>query len=124
MHGNAEDCRALERRADDLLAESIREHGRGEYPCYTERWMNLLSERERPGIDRVPAPHSIGEVEARLGGIVVDADLTRRQRMVIRWLVRGISQRQIAEMLGISESQVCRIKQAAIDRMRRAEVTG
>ena len=65
----------------------------------------------------VPAP--AGEIEARLAGMVVDAQLTRRQRMVVRWIARGQSQRQIAAMLGISEAQVSRVKSAAFARMRR-----
>ena len=119
-HDEAE--RTLERQADELLTGSIRERGRGDYPCYTERWMLLLAERERPGVEDLPAPPVCGEFEAMLGGMVVDADLTRRQRMVIRWVARGISQREIAEMMGLSESQVCRIRQAALQRMRRAGV--
>ncbi|MGD9497880.1 MAG: sigma factor-like helix-turn-helix DNA-binding protein [Armatimonadota bacterium] len=114
------DAARLERQADALLAQSIRERGRGEYPCFTERWMDLLARRERPGVEELPAS-SPGELEAKLGGMVVNAGLTRRQRMVIRWLARGVSQREIAQMLGLSESQVCRIKQAALQRLRRSE---
>lgn len=105
----------LERRSDELLIDG--EQGRREYPCHTERWMEILGRRERPGIERVPAP--AGEIEAKLAGMVVDAQLTRRQRMVVRWLARGQSQRQIAAMLGISEAQVSRVKSAAFARMRR-----
>ncbi|MGC9318327.1 MAG: hypothetical protein ACP5KN_09900, partial [Armatimonadota bacterium] len=94
MQGNGERERRLERQADRLIAESIRRHGRGEYPCYQERWMDQLSRRERPGVERVAGSVGPGEIEARLGGMVVDAQLTRRQRMVIRWIVRGISQRE------------------------------
>lgn len=122
MGGRGRRERELERRADELLVESIRRHGRGEYPCYTERWMNLLSERECPGVEKLPSPPIAGEFEAIIGGMIVDANLTRRQRMVIRWIARGLSQRQIAEMMGLSESQVCRIKQAALRRMREAGV--
>ena len=78
----------LERRSDELLIDG--EQGRREYPCHTERWMEILGRRERPGIERVPAP--AGEIEAKLAGMVVDAQLTRRQRMVVRWLARGQSQ--------------------------------
>lgn len=108
----------LERRSDELLANS--EDDRPDYPCHTERWMNILSRRECDGADRTPAPG--GEIEATLARIVVDAHLTRRQRMVIRWVVRGVSQREIAEMLGLSEAQVSRIKSAAWDRLRREGV--
>jgi DNA-binding NarL/FixJ family response regulator len=110
----------LERRSDELLADSVRERGRGEYPCYTRRWMEILGRRECEGIDRVP--DAGGEIEAMLGAMVVNANLTRRQRMVIRWIVRGISQREIAEMMGLSEAQVSRIKHAAFERMRREGV--
>jgi DNA-binding CsgD family transcriptional regulator len=79
--------------------------------------MDILGRRERPGVERAAAPG--GEIEAKLAGMVVHANLTRRQRQVIRWVVRGISQREIAEMLGISESQVSRIRSAAIERIRR-----
>lgn len=108
----------LERAADELLSASAREHGRGDYPWYSERWLGLLARRERPGVEELPAPESCGEAQARLAGLVVDANLTRRQRMVVRWLARGLSQREIAAQLGISESQVCRIKQAALGRLR------
>lgn len=117
MVDRSERERDLERRADELLAESVRRDGRGEYPFYTERWLRELRRRERSGVEYMPARGG-GRLEARLGGMVVDAQLTRRQRQVIRWVVRGISQREIARMLGISESQVCRVKQAAIRRMR------
>lgn len=113
--------REYEREADRLIAESIRRSGRGEYPCYQERWMDELARREVPGIERVAAPTG-GQIEARLAGMVVEARLTRRQRLVIRGLLQGRRQREIAGMLGISESQVCRIKQAAVRRMREAGV--
>ncbi len=83
--------------------------------------MDELARREVPGIERVAAPTG-GQIEARLAGMVVEARLTRRQRLVIRGLLRGRRQREIAGMLGISESQVCRIKQAAVQRMREAGV--
>ena len=83
--------------------------------------MNELSRRERPGVEEMPVPNR-GMLEARLGGMVVNANLTRRQRMVIRWIARGVSQREIAEMLGLSEAQVSRIKHAAIQRMQKAGV--
>jgi DNA-directed RNA polymerase specialized sigma subunit len=82
--------------------------------------MDILGRRERPGVERAPAPG--GEIEAALAGMVVNANLTRRQRMVIRGLSRGHSGREIAGMLGISESQVSRIRSAALDRMRREGV--
>jgi len=122
MDRHDETERRLERQADELLTRSTRERGGGDYPCHTERWMRLLAERERPGVEDLPAPPSCGEFEAMLGGMVVNADLTRRQRMVIRWVARGISQREIAAKMGLSESQVCRIRQAALQRMRRAGV--
>ena len=110
----------LERRSDELLLDSKQSGGREEYPCHTERWMDILGRREAPGAERAPAPG--GEVEATLARMVVDANLTRRQRMVIRWITRGHSQREIAEMLGLSEAQISRIKSAALERIRRAGV--
>lgn len=110
--------RDLERAADELLGASARAHGRGDYPWYSERWMDMLGRRERPGVEELPAPQSIGEEHGRLAALVVDANLTRHQRMVIRWLARGLSQREIAALLGLSEAQVCRIKQAALERLR------
>lgn len=118
MEAQERERRDLERAADELLGASARDHGRGDYPWYSERWMELLGRRERPGVEDLPAPESAGEAHARLARLVVDANLTRRQRMVVRWLARGLSQREIAAMLGLSESQVCRIKQAALDRLR------
>lgn len=110
----------LERAADALLSASAHEDGRGDYPWYSERWLELLARRERPGVEELPAPERRGAAAARLAGLVVDAGLTRRQRMVVRWLARGLSQREIATLLGLSESQVCRIKQAAFKRLRAA----
>lgn len=110
----------LERDSDRLLAESIRECGRGEYPCYSARWMEIVSGRERSGVEHQPCPG--GEIEAMLGAMVVDAKLTRSQRMVVRWVARGISQREIARMMDLSEAQVSRIRRAALDRMRREGV--
>lgn len=112
--------RELERRSDRLLVESGTQGGREEFPCHTERWMDIIARREGPGVERVAAPG--GEVEASLAGMVVHANLTRRQRMVVRCVVHGISQREIARMLGLSESQVSRIRQAALERIRRAGV--
>ncbi len=108
----------LERRSDELLTDDADD--RAEYPCHTERWMDIVARRESPGVERAPARG--GEIEARLAGMVVDASLTRRQRMVVRWLARGLSQREIAETLGLSEAQVSRIKSAAFERMRREGV--
>lgn len=107
----------LERRSDRLLAGSIRERGRGAYPCFTERWLEILGGRERGDVERLPGAG--GEIEAMLGAIVVDAKLTRRQRTVVRYVARGISQREIAHMMGISEAQVSRIRSAALERLRR-----
>jgi DNA-binding CsgD family transcriptional regulator len=107
----------LERSSDELLTQSRSRGGDEDYPCHTERWMDILSRRERPGVERIAAPG--GEIEASLAGMVVHANLTRRQRMVVRWVVRGISQREIAKRLGLSEAQVSRIKSAALDRIRR-----
>lgn len=107
----------MERRSDELINESRRDAGRAEYPCHTERWMDILGRRERPGAERAAAPG--GEIEAKLASMVVDANLSRRQRMVVRLIARGMTQRQIAETLGLSESQVSRIKSAALDRIQR-----
>ena len=108
------DRNELERHADALLTEHAQ--GAAEYPCHTERWMDILSRREAPGADLAPA--SVGEIEARLARLVVNATLTRRQRMVVRGLVSGLSQREIAAKLDISEAQVSRIKSGALQRMR------
>lgn len=108
------DRNELERRADTLLTEHAQ--GAAEYPCHTERWMDILSRREAPGADLASA--SGGEVEARLARLVVNATLTRRQRVVVRGLAHGLSQREIAAKLGISEAQVSRIKAGALRRMR------
>ena len=110
--------RELERRSDGLVVASS--GAAAEYPCHTERWMDILARRERPGVERAAAPG--GEIDAALARMVVDANLTRRQRMVIRSVMRGVSQREIAGMLGLSEAQVSRIKSAAWERIRRAGV--
>lgn len=118
MEARYRERRELECAADELLSADAREHGRGDYPWYSERWMELLGRREQPGVDEMPAPESAGAAHGRLARLVVDADLTRRQRLVIRGLARGLSQREIAARLGLSEAQVCRIKQAALARLR------
>ena len=112
----------VELEAEQLLTASVRERGRGEYPFYTERWMNLVSEREAALDEHVPADEGPAEDTgaAALARLVVDAQLTRRQRMVVRWLLQGLSQQQIAEMLGVSEASVTRLKQSAFERIRRA----
>ncbi|MFW5866431.1 MAG: sigma factor-like helix-turn-helix DNA-binding protein [Armatimonadota bacterium] len=112
--------REIERSSDALLAECRRDNDAGEYPCHTERWMDILARRERSGVEYAPAPG--GEVEAKLAAMVVSANLTRRQRMVVRWVVRGVAQREIAQMMGLSESQVSRIRSAALERIRREGV--
>ncbi|HCA47696.1 MAG TPA: hypothetical protein DEP45_10185 [Armatimonadetes bacterium] len=109
-----EDRDGLERQADTLLAEHAQRSP--EYPCYTERWMDILARRDAPGADL--APDHGGEVEGRLAAMVVNAALTRRQRTVVRGLARGLSQREIAVKLGLSEAQVSRIKAGALQRIR------
>jgi len=110
----------LERRADELLLTSAREAGRGDYPFHTQRWMDLLAAREGAGVEHLPAPPP-EPVEhcALLARVLADADLTRRQRQVIRLLAAGLRQAEIAARLSISQAQVSRLKQAAIRAMRR-----
>lgn len=110
--------------ADELLRRSTEERGRGQYPFYTQRRMEELSSREqewRDELEPMPGPgEALDEGAGTLARAVVDAQLTRRQRMVIRWLAQGLSQRRIAEMLGVSEASVTRLKQSAFEEMRRA----
>ncbi len=126
-HGRSETIQA-EIRADELLMGSVRRRGRGEYPFYTQRRMEELARRETQFREELsptepPAPDAAIS-QATLARVVVDAQLTRRQRTVIRWLARGLSQRQIAEMLGVSEPTVTRLKQSAFEEMRRAAGAG
>ncbi len=109
----------LEIEAEQLLLASDR--GRAEYPFYTQRWMEELSARELPVLETLasdqPSPASDQAIIARL---IVDAQLTRKQRMVIRLMQRGFAQKQIAEMVGTSGAGVTRLKQAALAAMRAA----
>ncbi len=114
---------ALEIQADQLLGASAQDDGRGDYPFYTQRWMELLSARERPVDDRLSAtPPTTSEPgdRALVARLVVDGQLTRAQRTVIRWMQLGRSQRQIAEAMGVSEPTISRLKQTALARMRTA----
>lgn len=122
--GGAIGTAGAEDTADRLLRASRHQCGRGDYPFYSERRMAALSAREQQwrddlhpvaGMDGAPAKD-----RALLARLVVDAQLTRRQRLVVRWLAQGLSQRQMAEMLGVSEATVCRLKQSALEQMRRA----
>ncbi len=109
----------LEIAAEQLLLDSSGDQG--EYPFYTQRWIEELSARELPVLETLassgPSPASDQAIIARL---IVDAQLTRNQRVVIRLMQRGIEQREIAEALGISEAGVTRLKQAALAAMRAA----
>lgn len=118
------DTMRAEIESDQLLVASARDRGRGNYPFYTERWMGDLSDREEAydgamvaGQRKPPGPGE-GNSAGCTARVVVDAQLTRRQRTVVRWLAQGLSQGQIAEMLGVSEASVTRLKQAAFDQMR------
>ena len=110
---------SLERQADQLLLASARQTGRGVYPFYTQRWMEILAAREDPGVEELPAP-SVPEDDSSplLARLVVDAKLTKRQRQVIRLMAQGLRQCEIAGRLGISEAQVSRLKCAALREMR------
>ncbi len=107
----------LERQADELLLASAREAGRGAYPFYTQRWMETLAAREEPGVEELPAPEK--DDAPLLARLVVEANLTRRQRQVIRLIAAGLRQYEVARRLGISEPQVSRLKGAALREMRR-----
>jgi len=95
--------------------------GRGEYWFYTQRWMEMLSAREQGGVEELPGPPMLGHENslALLAWLVVGANLTRRQRQVIRLLASGMRQCEIAMHLGISQTQVSRLKHAALRNMRR-----
>ena len=109
----------LEIEAEQLLLDNANDQD--EYPFYTQRWMEKLSARERPVLQTLasnrPSPASDQAIIARL---IVDAQLTRKQRTVIRLMQRGIEQQRIAEMLGVSDAGVTRLKQAALAEMRAA----
>ena len=109
----------LEIEAEQLLRENASDQR--EYPFYTQRWIEELSAQELPVLETLagdePSPTSDQAIIARL---VIDAQLTRKQRTVIRLMQRGVEQQQIAEALGISEASVTRLKQAALVAMRAA----
>ena len=107
----------LEIEAEQLLLDNS--SLRDEYPFYTQRWIEELSARELPVLETLasagPSPTSDQAIIARL---IVDAQLTRKQRTVIRLMQRGVEQQQIAEILGVSDAGVTRLKQAALAGMR------
>ena len=109
----------LEITAEQLLLDNSGDQD--EYPFYTQRWIEELSARELPVLETLasdgPSPASDQAIIARL---IVDAQLTRKQRAVIRLMQRGIEQQQIAEILGTSGVGVTRLKQAALIAMRAA----
>lgn len=109
----------LEIEAEQLLLDDSGDQD--EYPFYTQRWIEELSARELPVLEALvsnrPSPVSDQAIIARL---IVDAQLTRKQRVVIRLMQRGLEQQQIAEILGVSDAGVTRLKHAALTQMRAA----
>lgn len=104
-------------RGDSAAAVAERLLGRcppgHERPWSTDRWI-----RRRDGDDQFwPESHAASsptpEDLAILARVLVDAGLTRRQRQAIRLLVRGHTQREIAERLELHEATCSRLLASA-----------
>lgn len=52
-----------------------------------------------------------------------DTLLTERQKDVLRRRKQGLTQQQIADIIGTSKANVCTIEKAALDKIRRAKET-
>lgn len=52
-----------------------------------------------------------------------DTLLTERQKEVLRRRKKGLTQQQIADIIGTSKANVCTIEKAALDKIRRAKET-
>lgn len=52
-----------------------------------------------------------------------DGLLTERQRMILRHRRQGLTQQQIADIIGTSKANVCTIEKSALENVRRAHET-
>lgn len=52
-----------------------------------------------------------------------DGLLTERQRVILRHRRQGLSQQQIADIIGTSKANVCTIEKSALENVRRAHET-
>ena len=95
--------RALERLADALLMQSLREDGRGEYPFYSLRWEKRSAFRD----EALRGNHELSPAQPQrdLSKLVPilsrRLDLSVRERTVLTWLAQGYSPRQVDAMLGL-----------------------
>jgi Tfx family DNA-binding protein len=49
-----------------------------------------------------------------------DSLLTERQKEVLRYRKKGLTQQQIADIIGTSKANVCTIEKAALENIRRS----
>jgi NarL family two-component system response regulator LiaR len=84
-------CYLLKDVTPDVLAEAIRAAQRGEARLHPEIQQKLLQHASRPDM---------------VGGIALPSGLTEREVEVIRLVARGQSNREIAQVLVISEKTV------------------
>jgi Tfx family DNA-binding protein len=52
-----------------------------------------------------------------------DSLLTERQKEVLRYRKKGLTQQQIADIIGTSKANVCTIEKAALENIRRSKET-
>lgn len=100
----------LEAEADRLLAASAAREGRGEYPFYSQRW---LERRERLDVSLKSVLIMLGQRPDRdaedpegLTTLMNAADLGPRERQVALLLAEGGSERGIASRLDLSRAKV------------------
>jgi Tfx family DNA-binding protein len=55
--------------------------------------------------------------------IMKDSLLTERQKEVLRYRKKGLTQQQIADIIGTSKANVCTIEKAALENIRRSKET-
>ena len=96
----------LEEMADILLRDSIQALGRGDYPWYSEAWVNQLSERDTmwpPAF--AEAPDFLPSVCLRL---LAQTGMSKEARAALRLSIHGYTVREIAKQLSISPSTAWR----------------
>ena len=117
---SADPALALEHLANDLLFESIRCQGRGDYPFYSSGYVRRLqtadqrqlseSEAEHP---EPPAPHL-----AMIWRVVRKAKLTSLEVDLLRVLAGGLELRHAATSLGLQPRRAVRVFNAMIAKLR------
>ena len=110
--------------ADRLLAASVAQMGRGEYPFYTPAWIRHLSQADAnlplAEIDQPRLPlNSLTKACLRL---LAQTPMRREYRQALRLRMKDLTFQQIGEQLGVSLSQAQRWVKRAIGLLAAAAV--